>query len=601
MSNSKTEDFAIAEPEAIAPIGHDGNLAELTDREREMLRMEAEINARLDQKLNEKGAELLWPKACYFIVPNEFGERFAYYGIKPLFAHYLTNMVGMRAVDATIWTSNFTTMAYFFPLGGAALSDSFLGKYWTIVSLSVVYAIGTILLAVFSIPGLVSYNGVTRDGLGALPFWTWLFPVVLMALGTGGIKPCVSSHGGDQYLPHQTKGLNFFFSYFYVAINLGSLISGYLTPYLKQGILCFNRECYFISYIVCAAVFTVVMILFAVGKPWYRIVPPRGEFLPYKAVKAAAYAAYKWTGATREEREAKGNWLNFGEELVGPEFVIETRLFGNNFMMMLPTLFFWMCYDQGSNEWQFQYDMMKNTGIPPEAFSNLNPIFIVIMVPTFNYLYRVLERRNIRFTVLQRMGTGFFLMVLAYLISGILQIYVIRAYDPVNDPDNLNCINGWWQVPQWFILSLGETLLSPEGLKFAYANSGRQMRSQNQSVWLLMSALGDLVTSAVNQSLANNPAFNDSTSLQAITPSNIAADGSISQPAKYWLFTALCFAFNVWFVLWAKFVYKYKDVDGAMTAVPTKAERAALETERKEIIAEREAIQEGRVYGEEKI
>lgn len=563
--------------------------ADLSPKERELLVLEKEINANLDAQLEAKGSELLWPWACYFIVPNEFGERFAFYGVKPLFARYLTSSVGLNAVSATIWTSNFTAMAYFFPLGGAALSDSFLGKYVTIVSLSVIYAIGLIFLAVFSVPGLVGYSNVVgENGSGPfVPFWTWLFPVILISIGTGGIKPCVSAHGGDQYLPHQKKGLDFFFSIFYVAINCGALISGYLTPYLKNGVSCFGHECYFISYIVCAAVFVVAMILFAIGKPFYRIVPPRGEFLPYKALKGSLYAAFAYITATKEERASKRTWLDFAEPLVGEEFVVEIQLFGNIILMILPTLFFWMCYDQGSNEWQFQYDMMYSTGIPAEAFGQLNTIFVIIMVPLASMVYRWLERKQIRVTILQRMGSGFFLLTLSYVISGILQVIVIRNYDPVNDPDCLKCVNGWWQVPQWFILSLGETFFSPEGLKLVYTNSGKQLRAQSASLWLVMSALGDLVTSAVNTSLEFKGNFNDLSSIQAISN----PDRSISLPNKFWLFSSLCFVFNIWFVFWAKFFFKYKDESASMTSVPKRSVRKA---QKKALADAKQAVEDER-------
>ncbi|KAK9686544.1 hypothetical protein K7432_015127 [Basidiobolus ranarum] len=172
---------------------------QLTEREKELLRLERELNAKLDQQLLENPNKV--PKAVWFIIPNEFGERFTYYGIKNLLQQYFKTAVGLNPIDAKVQTHAFTMMAYFFPLLGAAVSDSWLGKYHTIVYLSIVYFLGTILLAVFSINGLIAQ-------FGNYPIWTAMVPLTFIALGTGGIKPCVSSHGGDQYLPHQTKALD---------------------------------------------------------------------------------------------------------------------------------------------------------------------------------------------------------------------------------------------------------------------------------------------------------------------------------------------------------------------------------------------------------
>lgn len=67
--------------------------------------------------------------------------------------------------------------------------------------------------------------------------------LILIAVGTGGIKPCVSAFGGDQFkLPEQAKQLATFFSLFYMAINAGSLVSTTITPILREDVYCFGEE-----------------------------------------------------------------------------------------------------------------------------------------------------------------------------------------------------------------------------------------------------------------------------------------------------------------------------------------------------------------------
>lgn len=70
-----------------------------------------------------------------------------------------------------------------------------------------------------------------------------MLALLFMAIGTGGIKPCVSSFGGDQFVvPQQAKQLAQFFSVFYFSINTGSLISTYVTPVFRQEVHCLGRD-----------------------------------------------------------------------------------------------------------------------------------------------------------------------------------------------------------------------------------------------------------------------------------------------------------------------------------------------------------------------
>ena len=65
----------------------------------------------------------------------------------------------------------------------------------------------------------------------------------LIGLGTGGIKPCVSAFGGEQFkIPEQSKYIATFFSIFYASINLGSMFITILTPILRQEVKCFGQD-----------------------------------------------------------------------------------------------------------------------------------------------------------------------------------------------------------------------------------------------------------------------------------------------------------------------------------------------------------------------
>jgi solute carrier family 15 oligopeptide transporter 1 len=104
-----------------------------------------------------------------------------------------------------------------------------------------VYACGNVVLALSSAEPI---------GLPQIPFS--MVGLLLIAVGTGGIKPCVSAFGGDQFvLPQQELQLAAFFSMFYFAINAGSLISTFLTPVLREDVHCFGEDsCYPLAFAI---------------------------------------------------------------------------------------------------------------------------------------------------------------------------------------------------------------------------------------------------------------------------------------------------------------------------------------------------------------
>ncbi|KAF9552378.1 hypothetical protein EC968_000729, partial [Mortierella alpina] len=164
--------------------------------------------------------------------------------------------------------------------------------------------------------------------------------------------PCVSSHGGDQYLPSQEAGKDFFFNIFYIAINIGGFLTQFIVPELTK-LKCYGQDtCYAGAFLLPTIVFALALAIFAAGHRFYRIVPPLGEFLPLKAIRATIHAARAHAAATPAERAAKGHWLNFAEEKYGGVFVEEVRDFGLVLVpVVIPFAFCWMLYNQNSNEW----------------------------------------------------------------------------------------------------------------------------------------------------------------------------------------------------------------------------------------------------------
>ncbi|MBC7980447.1 MAG: MFS transporter, partial [Armatimonadetes bacterium] len=169
------------------------------------------------------------PPGIPHIIGNEAAERFSFYGMKAILAVFLTQYLhlmdgpfgtAMDEARSTEMVHLFNGAFYLTPVVGAILADALFGKYRIIIWLSLVYCAGHAALALMGKFG--NSEGWMISGL------------ILIALGAGGIKPCVSAHVGDQFGQRNARLLHRIFNWFYFSINLGAFASMLLTPWLLE-------------------------------------------------------------------------------------------------------------------------------------------------------------------------------------------------------------------------------------------------------------------------------------------------------------------------------------------------------------------------------
>ena len=162
------------------------------------------------------------PGGVPYIVGNEAAERFSFYGMKAILVVFMTQYLMSAGREASFLNeaeareamSWFVASAYFFPVIGAIIADAILGKYLVIMILSWVYVLGHACLAMMDLPGPMLEATMEPKG--------WLMAgLFLIAVGSGGIKPCVSAHVGDQFGRGNKHLLSTVFGWFYFSINFG--------------------------------------------------------------------------------------------------------------------------------------------------------------------------------------------------------------------------------------------------------------------------------------------------------------------------------------------------------------------------------------------
>lgn len=374
-----------------------------------------------DYHVEEQEKNLRYPYSVFFIICNEFCERFCFYGMRSILTIYLVKILFFDDRTATQLYHTFTMLVYFFPLIGAIISDSFLGKFRTIFYVSIIYAIGCITLSISSITPL---HLPTREFS--------LLGLFLIAIGTGGIKPCVSAFGGDQFtLPQQATLLATFFSLFYFSINAGSLLSTFLTPILREDVHCFGKEsCFPLAFGVPGILMILSLIIFGVGRPLYRVKKPEGNIV-LKVVKCVGNAV-KNKMASSDQKE---HWLDHSTKKYGEAFVNDVKATLKVLVLYTPLPIFWALYDQQGTAWTFQAIRMNGDigfyTILPDQFQVVNPLLILLFIPLFQYIiYPLLAKCNLLTSPLEKMIWGGFLAALAFVVSATVSLS-IEATDPI--------------------------------------------------------------------------------------------------------------------------------------------------------------------------
>ena len=384
------------------------------------------------------------PPGLTFIVGNEGAERFSYYGMRAILVVFMTqHLMGpggelavMSQAEATSVYHIFVAAVYATGILGALLADALLGKYLTIISLSLVYCAGHLALALDE----------TRLGL--------FVGLGLIAIGAGGIKPCVSAHLGDQFGERNQHLLERACSIFYFAINVGAGLSMLTTPWLLAE---YGAS---VAFAVPGVLMGLATLVFWLGRHRYAHVPPGGEA--------------------------------FLREAVGPEGrAVLKRMLG----LTLFVAIFWALYDQQGSSWVLQAQRMDRHFLGIEwlggQFQAANTVFILVFVPLFSGVLYPLVGRVVKVTATGKIAVGFFLAAMAFIVPAFIESRLAAGAVP----------SIVWQIFAYALLTAAEVLVSVTGLELFYSQAPNRMKSLMLAAWFLSVVLGNGFTALVNLAL----------------------------------------------------------------------------------------------------
>ena len=430
------------------------------------------------------------PKGIPYIIGNEFAERFSFYGMKGILVVFMTkylldssgNDAFMSEAKAKEVYHLFTAAAYFFPILGSLLSDIVLGKYLTIITLSLGYCVGHACLAAMDVPLATSFFEPE----------TWLFlGMGAIAIGAGGIKPCVSAHVGDQFGSKNQHLVSKTFSWFYFSINVGASTSMILTPLLL------------VNY-----------------GPWLAFGLP--------GVLMALATVFFWMGRKVFVHIPPGGLEKFKQESFSPDGIRSVLNLIPLFLIFIAM--FWAIFDQAGSAWVLQAQDMDRNFLGFEwleaQVQAVNPVLILILIPLFAYGIYPFLGRFFKVTPLRKIGIGLFLCAGAFAISGWIQMQIDAGETP----------SIGWQFLAYVVLTAAEVLVSITGLEFAYTQAPKKMKSFIMGIFFLGVSFGNLFAAAVNHYIQNE-------------------DGTVSLEGAdyYWFFTQVMGATAVIYLIYSRF------------------------------------------------
>ncbi len=440
------------------------------------------------------------PPQIPYIIGNEGCERFSFYGMRNILTVFLMTSLllaipeDMRKAEAKEVFHTFVIGVYFFPLLGGWLADRFFGKYPTIFWLSLVYCAGHACLSIFE-------NNIRG----------FYFGLFLISLGSGGIKPLVSSFVGDQFDKSNRSLAQKVYDAFYWIINFGSFFASLLMPLILKN---FGAG---VAFGLPGVLMALATLILWSGRQKYVHQPARGAnphsflkvvwtalkggglglgvaalglvgaayslsqmaslgFVPAVCLALVLVMGFGGVGASLQLDRARG--AHPDEAVDGVRAVLRVLVL---FALVTP---FWSLFDQKASTWVLQADQMaKPAWFQSSMMQALNPALVMILIPFNNLvLYPALQRMGLQVTALRRMGAGIALAGAAWIVAGVLQLWL----------DEGATVSIVWQMLPYALLTLGEVLVSATGLEFAYSQAPLSMKGTIMSFWSLSVTVGNL-------------------------------------------------------------------------------------------------------------
>jgi len=450
------------------------------------------------------------PKGLMTLFFTEMWERFSYYGMRALLILFMTKTIADGGLGFDDKTSGaiyglYTMGVYLMALPGGWLADRLFGLKKSVWYGGIIIAMGHFMMALPGIEGWISGDSSSKLSFSALGTTSFFLGLLLIVLGTGLLKPNISSIVGQLY-PAGSSKRDAGFSIFYMGINIG----GFIAPLACATVAEYDMHLGF-GLAGLGMIFGLIQYkLTGKALDGYGEVP----VVVTKEEKAAQTKLKSLTsiiglvgivvigllfaGVVPIDVEAIAKSSGTVIAIVATGYLVYVIAFGGlsnadkNKVSVIAILFFfsamfWSGFEQAGstlNLFAERFTDRKVLGweIPTGYFQSINSLFIIIFAPFFAALWVWLGRKNLepssplKFTFgLALLGIGFFVMYFATKIA---------ASGELAAPT--------WLIVTYLLHTFGELSLSPVGLSLVTKLAPKNYGGQMMGIWFLSVALGNL-------------------------------------------------------------------------------------------------------------
>jgi len=440
------------------------------------------------------------PRGLATLFFTELWERFSYYGMRALLVLFMTAEtmtnnpgLGFSVGKATAIYGLYTFFVYVLSLPGGWIADKLWGQRKTVFYGGCIIAAGHFTMAgpLVGLPDLFSFYG----GL------------LLIVLGTGLLKPNVSSMVGDLY-PEGGARRDAGFSIFYMGINLGAILGPFLCGIFGEG---YNWHW---GFSLAGFGMLLGLISYKYGDRYLgdaghlktgeseEVIAKRSRrfwsILSAIAAIIVIFASLAAAGAIHISLENLAAYLGYAAVAItigffgyiiffGGHTTDEKKKLGVIFWLFILAALFWSGFEQaGSSLNLFAKDLtdrvIMGIEVPASTLQLINPTFIVIFAPIFGWLWTWLATRNSNPSIPVKFALGLF---------GLAGGFFVLSWGAANATAE-NPVTPAWLIVTYFLHTCGELCLSPVGLSSMTKLAPKGRVSQMMGIWFVAAALGNL-------------------------------------------------------------------------------------------------------------
>ncbi|KAG8080990.1 hypothetical protein GUJ93_ZPchr0007g5755 [Zizania palustris] len=473
-------------------------------------------------------------KAMPFVIGNETFEKLGSIGTAANLMVYLTSVFHMTNIKAAVALNVFNGTTNLATVAGAFVSDLYLGRYATVAIGCIATLIGMIILTMTAAMPTLHPPPCAGGGEGQCVSATrGQFTVLGLAFafivaGAGGIRPCSLPFGADQFDPRTEsgrRGIDSFFNWYYFTLTTAVCVSSTVIIYVQSNVS------WWVGFAIPALLMLISCALFFAGAGLYVRVRPEGS--PFAGVARVSVAAIRkrWVAAPADgtgeflfrtrhasdvvsrlpytdqfkfldkaavvlsNSEVGGDGLPKNPwRLCSLQQVEETKCILRILPVWVTCIVYYIPFAQTNTYIVLQATQSdrrlggRGFEVPPGSFTVFPMLALTVWIPFYDRLVvpwaRRLTGREEGITLLQRMGVGMVLSVVAMLISAMaekrrreLAVLHAAASGGSLSHNRVSPQSAFWLVPQLAALGLSEAFNQVSQTEFYYKQIPENMRS----------------------------------------------------------------------------------------------------------------------------